>query len=858
MTDFPIIVMVLLGWRRAAVECDRDGAVAHAHDKGGGAPAADEKPWRGGTAGMTYGLTFSETMAGAFTLDEDDPRRGAERGRRKGHSLTLQAKISISDLDAFLSDPEHAAGLTGRVGFPPVGATQATQSGRFKLFSPSDDPTMKLMVYEMGFRAEGADYYLVGRKEVRDDPGFDLWSDTTTLLTTLHKGTDESGRIVGAGVLTLGVQELIDMVSTFRVTGGASASERAAAIARFGGFFLGELWNTYAGFARERRPPPLEAFEPQEMVRWFDPVQLVQTAIRAVLAAIFGDYADKREALAAHSRDEPGAKPYFDYSTRDAEDGFWLDFVADLGDGFDSTYTLAYLLAQEELTPELGGPTRRGDVLVMGGDEVYPTPSRESYRNRTTGPYRAALPWSGDSESRQPHLFATPGNHDWYDGLTSFARVFCQRRLGGAGGWIGGWRTRQSRSYFALKLPGNWWLWGIDIQLGGYIDQPQLHYFEEIASKYLRPERIDGVMVEARVILCTAEPSWVYTKTKGGGAYKNLAYMEALIHPHGELGLTLTGDLHHYSRYTLEESDEGGVTRHMITSGGGGAFLSPTHKLPEQVALETSLHPGQYECVKVYPKAETSSSLAWRNLAFPFYNRKFLFTLGALYFLLAWIMESAAMGLGWSLLQYMGEALERGLGGWAIVSKVWTVFRNSPASMMALALMVYGLYSFCKVPNKVWKFVLGIAHAFAHLALLLALMSFFGFLNLKFRVMDAPDFFRVVVFTVEMVVVGGFVGALLMGLYLLLSLNVFGGHWIEAFSSLRIANYKNFLRIHIVRDGSLTVHAIGIDRVLSLGRGEWHDRGPSTTDGPRFKPANGSSLSCHLIETIPIPPARAK
>ena len=65
-------------------------------------------------------------------------------------------------------------------------------------------------------------------------------------------------------------------------------------------------------------------------------------------------------------------------------------------------------------------------------------------------------------------LFAIPGSHDWYDGLVNFTSIFCRSRN------IGGWRTSQARSYFALRLR---WLWGIDIQFGASLDEVQLQYF---------------------------------------------------------------------------------------------------------------------------------------------------------------------------------------------------------------------------------------------------------------------------------------------------------------------------------------------------------------------------------------------
>src|SRR5437016_1084882 len=82
-----------------------------------------------------------------------------------------------------------------------------------------------------------------------------------------------------------------------------------------------------------------------------------------------------------------------------------------------------------------------------------------------------------------PDLYAVPGNHDWYDGLSAFLNLFCWRQIDGpwstarSGHMIGGWHTKQLRSYFALALPHNWWLWGIDIQLTNYIDQQQIDFF---------------------------------------------------------------------------------------------------------------------------------------------------------------------------------------------------------------------------------------------------------------------------------------------------------------------------------------------------------------------------------------------
>jgi hypothetical protein len=75
-----------------------------------------------------------------------------------------------------------------------------------------------------------------------------------------------------------------------------------------------------------------------------------------------------------------------------------------------------------------------------------------------------------------------------------------------------------------------------------------------------------------------------------------------------------------------------------------------------------------------------------------------------------------------------------------------------------------------------------------------------------------------------------------MGLYLLVSLNGFGKHWNEAFSSMRIKSYKNFLRLRIAPDGSLTIYPIGLKDVPR----------------DRFDPPRNPPLSPRLIE----PPIR--
>lgn len=194
----------------------------------------------------TPGLTFREMMHGPFALGETQPDAGRAAGSRDGHRLALHATIEVDDLERFLNDPDHPGRLTGSVDFTPFGEGLPGGEGVFKLFSAGDAPGSKRMVYELPFEHDGVTYCVAGEKHVRDDPGFDLWSDTTTLYTRLHRGTGRAAPVVGAGVLRLGVEDLVRLVSTMRATHAEGLGEQTRVLGRFGRFFLGQLWDTYA------------------------------------------------------------------------------------------------------------------------------------------------------------------------------------------------------------------------------------------------------------------------------------------------------------------------------------------------------------------------------------------------------------------------------------------------------------------------------------------------------------------------------------------------------------------------------------------------------------------------------------
>ena len=196
------------------------------------------------------GIAFHEMMLGPFALGETDPNVGAGKGKVAGTVLSIACAITIDDVQRFISDPNHNGDIIGQVSFTPFGENIPANSGVFNLFSPTSDPMRKLMVYELAFAHGGQSYYLAGRKEVRHDPVFDLWRDTTTLFTALHSGTDKSGPVVGAGILTIDLDRFMKLISSIKVTNAPSIADQGSTLLRFGRFFLGELWDTYGPGAK--------------------------------------------------------------------------------------------------------------------------------------------------------------------------------------------------------------------------------------------------------------------------------------------------------------------------------------------------------------------------------------------------------------------------------------------------------------------------------------------------------------------------------------------------------------------------------------------------------------------------------
>ncbi|CAH2078205.1 unnamed protein product [Thlaspi arvense] len=570
---------------------------------------------------------------------------------------------------------------------------------------------------------------------------------------------------------------------------------------------------------------------------------------------------------------------------------FWFDFMADTGDGGNSSYSVAKLLAQPFIKLPLDDDfisLQRGNVLIIGGDLAYPNPSAFTYEKRLFCPFEYALQpphWykkdsisvdkpelpDGVSDLKHydgPQCFLIPGNHDWFDGLNTFMRYICHKS------WLGGWFMPQKKSYFALQLPKGWWVFGLDLALHGDIDVYQFNFFSELVK--------EKVGENDAVIVITHEPNWLLDWYWEDNTGKNMRHLICDFLK-DRCKLRMAGDLHHYMRHSCTQSDGPVHVQHLLVNGCGGAFLHPTHVFSNF----SKYYGASYESKSAYPSFHDSSRIALGNiLKFRKKNWQFDFIGGIIYFLLVFSLFPQCK-LGHIL---RGDSFSGHMR--SFFGTVWSAFvyvtEKSYVSFTGVLMLLVTAIMF--VPSKISRkkrLVIGILHVAAHLTAALILMLLlelgieiciqhkllatsgyhtlyqwyksvenehfpdptglrarieqwtFGFYPACIKyLMSAFDIPEVMAVTRTNICRGGMeslsrsgaaiyyasvflyfwvfstpVVSMVFGSYLYISINWLHIHFDEAFSSLRIANYKSFTRFHIKPDGDLEVFTLGVDKV---------------------------------------------
>jgi hypothetical protein len=510
------------------------------------------------------------------------------------------------------------------------------------------------------------------------------------------------------------------------------------------------------------------------MTGWFEPLLLLKLLLRVIISDVFGQYADRRLIEAALDpalkEGEHVRRARIGPIERDETGAVWIDYVSDLGDGFDATYAIAFLLAQPRLVVD-EHQLCRGGVLIMGGDEVYPTALRDDYKIKMRLPYDLAWPAPKDGESTP--LYVLPGNHDWYDGLVNFLAIFCREKPTR----IGGWATRQRRSYFAVEVITNWWIWGVDIAPVRDMDQPQADYFVAIAKEM--PQA-------ANIILCSAEPGWYKAEAKGD-AYRTLSYAAQIAmnaNKNLRIPLVLSGDSHHYARYVGEGT-------HYITSGGGGAFLHGTLELKADIKAEWLKSASEnLRLENCYPSKEQSFELLKGNWHFSHLNRGLAVSLSVLYLASVFLLTYA-----WRL----------------------------DVGIAIFLILLGGLWGYSRYQEGSWKktAIPSTIHSLVHMGVIAGLSWCALWINdLLASGFDWYWLWWLVALAVPILLMGPWLSGTIFGVNLMLGCRYFDINHNDAFSAMKLDSHRHFVRIRVLGDEA-TVYAVKLETVPV--RGDWRE-----------------------------------
>jgi hypothetical protein len=117
-----------------------------------------------------------------------------------------------------------------------------------------------------------------------------------------------------------------------------------------------------------------------------------------------------------------------------------------------------------------------------------------------------------------------------------------------------------------------------------------------------------------------------------------------------DISIFIAGDQHHYRRY---EATDGSRTQ-KITSGGGGAFLHPTHTgrwgrdlgtVTEEATDGHGVRSGRsFAQVTCFPSEQESRRLCWRTLVFPYLRGNASWSFGLVTAVLYWLGTLALLG----------------------------------------------------------------------------------------------------------------------------------------------------------------------------------------------------------------------
>ena len=187
-------------------------------------------------------LTFTEEMKGFLTLGAENFESGFKEGKEANRFFMFHSEITIEDVFKFDKTPSLASPMKGWIESELFGGKVPYEKAFFNLYVD-----MKYRIYFKN-KLSGEDLTLFGFKDIKDDPLFDIWEDTTTLFTRIYKGItdreDDTG-VIAKGIIKIYMLDFLKQLTTFRVK-GADPVTNLEAFVDFNKMFLGTLYDVYA------------------------------------------------------------------------------------------------------------------------------------------------------------------------------------------------------------------------------------------------------------------------------------------------------------------------------------------------------------------------------------------------------------------------------------------------------------------------------------------------------------------------------------------------------------------------------------------------------------------------------------
>jgi hypothetical protein len=470
----------------------------------------------------------------------------------------------------------------------------------------------------------------------------------------------------------------------------------------------------------------------------------------------------------------------------------WIDYVSDTGDDVSVSRAVARLVVEPYQLPDPEQPgsylvAPRGEILLFGGDTAYPVATAQEITNRVLVPFNEALAGRDD---RPRVLLGIPGNHDWYDGLDGFGRMFRRRfddeqeprpsmlgvsrhmleyyaewarefMLGGKvekpkALVLSGYSPVQNASYFVLPLSPGIHLYGVDRQLKS-VDSRQKHFFLEWAREH--PEACPWVLLP--------DPLFRF----GAPSRTGTAMIQTLSFDfHARSHFVLSGDVHHYER-----SDADGMLH--VIAGGGGAFLHPAPVVG-----------GRRHAERRWPDSQQSRALLggvpWKIAR----GRS-----GFLPHLVFAALFAPAMSVGVQLYDRLGVIV---------------------AAPLAMTLTITIIYALIGGVRRRWRKVVPPAFAAAAVTAALPILASYLVKHALLRLHFVPT--RLIVGSATLLVTV-FAASYIFGFYLAY-LTRRGIEHTQAFTALDHPGYKHFLRLRVRADGKgIDGYCIGLTDPLGEG-----------------------------------------